>query len=150
MKYQEIIEYFEKGEEGLKDLIHECEEIFAYVDDCGDKFKEHAFSCGEEYQEVLDKLTGYYIFLLPIWDISVAYKETEEDKAHYKEEQDLITKGEKVVIGLLDKHSHREVGYLIRFRNALDAYVKSCEKAIISCQSQLNKLEKKFNQEPNE
>lgn len=155
MTYTKIIKYFEEGISGIEKLLDECQEVFNQIEDYRGKFTANLFVTGDEYKEALNILTGLYLFLEPIYNVAQAYKEIEEDRVYsairvakennldeYVDEKlDFKIPIKKVTDNILKVESHRAVAMYIRTRNVFESYVKAVEKAIITVQSQLNRLE---------
>lgn len=155
MIYNKIIKYFDEGKEGLNELLDECKDVFATIEDYKGRFMSNLFVTGDEYKEALNVLTGFYLFLEPIYNIAQAHKEIEEDRIYsairvageegleiYKDEKlNFEIPIKKITDNILKKESHRAIRDIIRIRNIFEAYVKSVEKCIITVQSQLNRLE---------
>lgn len=133
-------EYFET-EEGLKQLLLDNKDVFDMIDDYGKRFLGNVLSTSEDYKEALTKLTGAYIILEPLYTIACAYKRNDELKAYVTGKNKLEASGNKVVATHLEKESSLAVEHIRRVRNLCEGYVEACNKAIITCQTQLRRIE---------
>jgi hypothetical protein len=150
MKYSKIVDYFEKGEQGIVDLLKECENTFTTLDNYKQDFIQNQIITIEDYKEKLNVLTGIYGFLEPIYNLAQAYKEIKEDEAYCNLRTQAETEGKKITADALKVEAHRAVSLWIRTRNIFESYVRFTEKAIITVQSQLNRFEKNSNYKPQE
>ena len=142
MKYSKIIEYFNRGEEGVTELLKDCEDVFNTIEDYKQQFIQNVISSGDEYKEILNRLTGFYLFLEPIFNTAQAFKEIKEDEEYCRLRTEAEKEGKKITADALKVEAHRAVSLWIRIRNIFESYVNGIEKAIITVQSQLNRLEK--------
>ena len=126
---------------GLEKLLVDYKDIFELVDDYGQQLISGILSNPDDYALCLDKLTGAYISLEPLYTMAVAYKENEEIKAYVSMKRELEAKGEKVVAASLDKEASASVEIQRRIRNILEGYVEACAKGIGTCQTQLKRFE---------
>jgi len=126
---------------GLEKLLVDYKDTFELIDDYGQQLISGILNTPEDYALCLDKLTGAYISLEPLYTMAVAYKENEEIKAYVTMKRELEGKGEKVVAASLDKEASASVEVQRRIRNILEGYVESCAKGIGTCQTQLKRFE---------
>jgi len=126
---------------GLEKLLVDYKDTFDMIDDEGQQLISGIKSTPEDYAICLDKLTGAYIALEPLYTQAIAYKENEEIKAYVSMKRELEGKGEKVVAASLDKEASASVEVQRRIRNILEGYVESCAKGIGTCQTQLKRFE---------
>lgn len=136
-------EYFET-KEGLNQLLTDYAEVFSMIDDYGQQLIAGVLSSGEDYRVCLDKLTGAYTALEPLYTQAEAKKLNEELQAYVSMKRDLESKGEKVVAASLDKEASLAVADFRRVRAILEGYVEACSKAIGTCQTQLKRLELEY------
>jgi hypothetical protein len=129
---------------GLEKLLEDYKDVFEMVDDYGQQLIQGILSNGEDYRVCLDKLTGAFVTLEPLYTMAVAYKENEEIKAYVSMKRELEGKGEKIVAATLDKEASASVAIQRRIRNILEGYVEACSKAIGTCQTQLKRLELEY------
>jgi hypothetical protein len=130
--------------EGLEKLLNDYKDVFEMVDDYGQQLIGGILSSGEDYRICLDKLTGAYVALEPLYTMAVAYKENEEIKAYVSMKRELEAKGEKVVAASLEKEASASIEVQRRVRNILEGYVEACSKTIGTCQTQLKRLELEY------
>jgi len=127
--------------EGLEKLLIDYKDVFDLVEDYGQQLIQGVLSTPDDYALCLDKLTGAYISLEPLYTMAVAYKENEETKAWITLKRELEGKAEKVVAASLDREASAVVEVQRRIRNILEGYVESCAKGIGTCQTQLKRFE---------
>jgi len=133
-------EYF-VNTKGLEDLLTDYKDTFDMIDDEGQQLISGVKNTPEDYALCLDKLTGAYISLEPLYTMAVAYKENEEIKAYVSMKREMEAKAEKVVAASLDKEASASVEIQRRIRNVLEGYVEACAKGIGTCQTQLKRFE---------
>jgi hypothetical protein len=126
---------------GLEKLLADYKDTFDMIDDEGQQLIGGIKSSPDDYALCLDKLTGAYISLEPLYTMSVAYKENEEIKAYVSMKREMEAKAEKVVAASLDKEASASVEVQRRIRNILEGYVEACAKGIGTCQTQLKRFE---------
>jgi hypothetical protein len=126
---------------GLEKLLVDYKDTFELIDDYGQQLISGVLSNPDDYALCLDKLTGAYISLEPLYTMSVAYKENEEIKAYVSMKREMEAKAEKVVAASLDKEASASVEVQRRIRNILEGYVEACAKGIGTCQTQLKRFE---------
>jgi len=129
---------------GLEKLLTDYKEVFEMVDDYGQQLIGGILSSGEDYRICLDKLTGAFISLEPLYTQAVAYKENQETNAWVTLKRELEAKGEKVVAASLDREASAVVSIQRRVRGVLEGYVEACAKGIGTCQTQLKRLELEY------
>jgi hypothetical protein len=135
--------YFENTE-GLEKLLADYKEVFEMVDDFGQQLIQGIPNTPEDYKEILDKLTGAFITLEPLYTQAEAKKLNEELQAYVSMKRDLESKGEKVVAASLEKESSLAVADFRRIRAILEGYVEACAKGIGTCQTELKRLELEY------
>jgi hypothetical protein len=136
-------EYFESTE-GLEKLLVDYKDVFEMVDDYGQQLIQGVLSNGEDYRVCLDKLTGAYISLEPLYTMAEAKKLNAELGTYVTLKRELENKGEKVVAASLEKEASLIVADFRRIRAILEGYVEACSKAIGTCQAQLKRLELEY------
>lgn len=136
--------YFETTE-GLAKLLVDYQEMFTLVDEYGQQFIAGVLSTSDDYREALNKLTGAYMCLEPLFSTSEAYKLNQELQFYVEKKRELEAKGEKVVAASLEKEASYSVEGYRRVRNILEGYVLASEKGIITCQTQLRRMEEARN-----
>jgi dimeric dUTPase (all-alpha-NTP-PPase superfamily) len=135
--------YFE-SQEGLTKLLEEYQDIFDMIDDFGQQLVQGIPNTPNDYKEILNKLTGAFISLEPLYTQAEAKKLNEELQAYVSMKRELESKGEKVVAASLEKESSLAVAEFRRIRAILEGYVEACAKAIGTCQTQLKSLELEY------
>jgi len=150
MRYDKIQKYFEAGEEGITQLLDDCKDSFATLDQYKQDFISNMISTPDQYKEMLNTLTGLYGYLEPIFNLAQAYKEIKEDEAYCNIRTQAETEGKKMTADALKVESHRAVSLFIRVRNIFESYVRFTEKSIITVQSQLNRMERNNQYKPQE
>jgi hypothetical protein len=119
-------------------------DVFEMVDDYGQQLIQGVLSNGEDYRVCLDKLTGAYISLEPLYTMAEAKKLNAELGTYVTLKRELENKGEKVVAASLEKEASLIVADFRRIRAILEGYVEACSKAIGTCQAQLKRLELEY------
>lgn len=149
MKYENIVAYFNE-ENGIENLIKDYKPIFDMIDDIGADFLQNMCTTMPEYKERLNKLTGAYISLEPLYSLAVAHKLNEETSAYVRTKEETEQRGGKVISAAIEKQASLAVANFRRIRNILEGYVLSCEKGIVTCQTQMKRLEEDKNYKPTE
>jgi hypothetical protein len=134
------IDYF-TSKEGLEKLITDYKDVFDMIDDYGQQLIKGILSTPEDYKICLDKMTGAYVSLEPLYTMAEAKKLNEELQAYVSIKRELENKGEKVVSASIEKESSLAVSDFRRVRAILEGYVEACSKAIGTCQTQLKRIE---------
>lgn len=134
------LEYF-NSIEGLEKLLIDYKDIMEMIEDYGQQLIQGILSTPEDYKTCLDKLTGAYISLEPLYTIAESVKLNQELQAYVAMKRELETKGEKVVAASLEKESSLAVADFRRIRAILEGYVEACAKGIGTCQTQLKRIE---------
>jgi hypothetical protein len=129
------------GEEGLLKLLTDYQPTFEMIDDYGQQMMQGILSTPEDYKTCLDKMTGAYVSIEPLFTMAVAYKENEETRLWVGLKRELEEKGEKITAASLDREASALVAMPRRVRAVLEGYVESCSKAIGTCQTQLKRIE---------
>lgn len=133
-------DYFESAD-GLEKLLVDYKETFEMIDDYGQQLIQGILSTPDDYKTCLDKLTGAFVSLEPLYAMAEAKKLNEELQAYVSMKRELESKGEKVVAASLEKESSLAVADFRRIRAVLEGYVEACAKAIGTCQTQLKRIE---------
>jgi hypothetical protein len=126
---------------GLEKLLNDYKDTFDMIDDEGQQLISGIKNTPEDYATCLDKLTGAFISLEPLYTMAVAYKENEETREWVTLKRELEAKGEKVVAASLDREASALVSVQRRVRGILEGYVEACAKGIGTCQTQLKRFE---------
>ena len=141
--------YFESSE-GIKELLEKYSELFTLIDDLGQQLLQGILVTVDQYREALNQFTGAYISLEPLYSMAIAYKENGELKFYVEKKREIEAKEGKVVSASLEKEANFAVEELRRIRNILEGYVNATEKGIITCQTQLKRIEADNKFKPNE
>jgi hypothetical protein len=143
MRYEKINEYFEKGVDGLSELLEDTKDMRDTIEDYRSKFKGNILTTADEYDEAMIVLTGIFMYVVEIFESAQAFKEAEEDTAYLKLRNEAIEKGEKAPTdNTLKVMAHKQVAPYIKLRNTFESYMLGCEKGISTCQSKLKKFER--------
>jgi hypothetical protein len=137
------LEYFEDTD-GLEKLIADYKDVFEMIEDYGTQLRSGVAYTADDYKECLDKLTGAFISLEPLYAVAEAVKLNQETQAYVSMKKALEDKGEKVVAASLEKESSLSVAPYRRVRAILEGYVEACSKGIGTCQTQLKRLETEY------
>lgn len=129
--------------EGLEELLKKYNDIFEMIDDYGQQLVQGILSTPDDYKSCLDKMTGAYITLEPLYTMAESTKLNEELKKYVDLKRETENKGEKVVATNLEKESSLAVADFRRVRAIFEGYVEASAKAIASCQTQLKRFEVK-------
>lgn len=127
--------------DGLEKLLKDYSEIFEMIDDFGQQLIAGIPNTPDDYKEILDKLTGAYISLEPLYTQAEAKKLNEELQAYVDKKRELEEKGDKIVSATLDREASLAVADYRRIRAVLEGYVEACGKGISTCQTQLRRIE---------
>lgn len=130
--------------EGLEKLLVDYKDVFEMVDDYGQQLIQGILSTPDDYKICLDKMTGAFVSLEPLYTMAESKKLNEELQAYVSMKRELESKGEKVVAASLEKESSLAVAEFRRIRAILEGYVEACAKAIGTCQTQLKRLELEY------
>jgi hypothetical protein len=142
MRYNKAYEYFDKKEQGLIELLEDCQDMITSINEYRRDFMANIYSSADEYDEAMIKLTGIYMYIVEIFEAAQAAKEIEEDAALLRFKNEATSKGEKTTDTVLKTMAHAHIAQYIKIRNTFEAYVSGCEKAISTCQSKLKKFDK--------
>jgi len=147
--YEKIIAYFEE-ENGLENLLKDYKDTFNMIESIGNDFLQDMVSTITEYKERLNKLTGAYMALEPLYSLAEAHKLNEENREYVNRKETIEKTGAKVISAAIEKEASLAVANFRRIRNILEGYVLSCEKGIVTCQTQMKRKEEDNNFKPHE
>ena len=147
MTYDKLVSYF-KEEKGIDTLINDYKALFDQIDDIGQQLLQGIFSTSADFKSTLNFATGAYVSLEPLYSMAEAHKLNEELRHYVERKREAEAKGEKVVAASLEKEASLDVADFRRIRNVLEGYVLSCEKIIVTCQTQLKRLEEEGKHKP--
>jgi hypothetical protein len=149
MKYNKMVGYFQSPE-GLEQLIVDYKDLFDQIEDYGQQLLQGILTTSEDFKGMLNFMTGSYVSLEPLYSIAESTKLNEELKNYVGIKRDLESKGEKVVAANLEKEASLSVADFRRVRAVLEGYVLATEKAIVTSQTQLKRLEQDERFKPQE
>lgn len=135
------LKYFE-SEEDLNQILEDYKDLFNQIEDYGQQLLQGVISTIDDFASLLNFATGAYTSLEPIYSMAQAIKLNEELKQYVEKKRDLENEGTKVVASHLEKESSLAVADYRRIRAILEGYVLASEKMIITCQTQLKRLQK--------
>lgn len=133
-------EYFD-SKDGLEKLLTDYKDVFEMVDDYGQQLISGILSTPDDYKTCLNKMTGAFVSLEPLYTMAEAKKRNEELCTYVTLKRELESKGDKVVATSLEKEASLAVADFRRIRAVLEGYVEACAKAIGTCQTQLRRIE---------
>jgi len=140
MRYEIFIEYF-KTEEGLTQLLKDCQSTFNALDELSGQLQGSVLTTPDDWKTALSQATGHFGFLNPLYTVATAIKENAELRFYMEEKGEMESKGEKVVATSLDKSANLKVAQFRQVRNVLEGFTGVAEKIIATSQSQLKRLE---------
>jgi len=141
MKYEQIKPYFEKGVEGLTDLLKDTAEVRDAIEDYTQQLMQNIITTAEDYKEALNKFDGYYGFMSLIAGISEVYADSQEANEILNAKKP-TTDGSKPPTDEVAKSIARvNSAEYQRIANLFDRYTRICEKRMMTVQSQLNRIE---------
>jgi hypothetical protein len=140
MKYEVIKEYFEKG--NLIDLLKDTKDVRDAIEDYTSQLMANVITTVEEYKEALNKLDGYYGFVLTIAGIAEVAAKSKEANELLNAKNEALSKGEKAPTDkMAEAISDINSAEYKRIANLFLNYAKICEKRMMTVQSQLNHIE---------
>ena len=150
MKYDKLQEHF-KNEDGMNELLTECQEVFDGIDKLNDKLMEGMLNNPDAVSLALQESTGYFGFLSPITKVAEGVKKNEEGryyvkrKSQYEKDEVTVTTKDKKnqevtkTLKFTDASCKREAEvYAIIYRNVrniLQGYLASADAIKGACQS---------------
>jgi len=141
--------YFE-SEETLAAILVDNKELFEQIEDYGQQLLSGLLSTTDDFKGLLNFMTGAYVKLEPLYSMAEAVKLNEELKKYSEIKRDTEGRGDKVVAANLEREASLGVANYRRIRAVLEGYVLSCEKCIITAQTQLKRLEQDSKFKPQE
>ena len=132
-------QYFE-SEETLDQILVDYKELFEQIEDYGQQLLQGIITTPDDFKLVLNFMTGAYVSLEPLYAMAEATKLNEELRQYVTLKREAEAKGDKVVSASLERESSLKVAKFRRIRAVLEGYVLSCEKCIITAQTQLKQL----------
>jgi len=140
MKYEEIKEYFEK--DNLVGLLEDTKDVRDAIEDYTDQLMSDVITTVDEYKEALNKLDGYYGFVLTIAGIAEVAAKSKEANELLNAKNEALAKGEKAPTDkMAEAISDVNSAEYKRIASIFINYAKICEKRMMTVQSQLNHIE---------
>jgi hypothetical protein len=141
MKYEEIKGYFDKGTEGLVDLLTDTKDVRDAIEDYTQQLMQNIINTADDYKEALNKFDGYYGFVSLIAGIAEVYADSQEANEILNAKKP-TTDGSKPPTDEVAKSIARvNSAEYQRIANLFDRYARICEKRMMTVQSQLNRIE---------
>lgn len=144
MKYEDIKNYFEKGKEGIVELMSAVVDVIAAIEDYQDRFKQNLMTEESDLKEALNILTGLHSETTIIAGVAKAYSDTNEARELLLAKNSTVDdgKGGKKAPTDAVAEAMSTINNLdfVRTTNLFIAYSKVCAQKIMTCQSQLNYL----------
>jgi hypothetical protein len=145
MKYEEIKKYFENKETGLVDLLNDTKDVRDAIEDYIDQFMKNIVTSADDYKEALNKVTGYYGFVITVAVIADVYADSEEANIILNTKKTPIDDGTGKMKAPTDElvKATGKTGSAEykRIASLFESYAKKCEKIMMTVQSQLNRIE---------
>lgn len=146
MKYETIKDYFEKGIEGINELMIAVTDSIDTIEDYQSQFKGNQLVDEADLKTALNVLTGLHSEVTIISVIAETYAEVNEARELLNAKNNLIDDGKGGRKSPTDEVAKamskvNNLDYL-RTANLFSAYSKVCAQKIMTCQSQLNYLKK--------
>jgi hypothetical protein len=141
MKYEQIKDYFEKGKEGIAELLKDTEDVRDAIEDYTGQLMANVITTAEDYKEALNKMDGYYGYVATIAGIAEVYADSQEANEILNAKKP-TTDGSKPPTDEVAKSIARvNSAEYQRIANLFDRYARICEKRMMTVQSQLNRIE---------
>jgi len=128
----------------LKEILGEAKPIFDQVDNIGKELRELSTLNMEYYHSTLDKLSGCYTYLMPLYLKLHAFKKNKEVSKYMSLKLGFVPNEieKKFVSTVADKEASYEVRDLRMARNIIEGYMKATENAINTCKKHMGGNEK--------
>ena len=143
------LKYFETPE-AVEQILVDYKDVFEQIEDYGQQLLQGVLSSPDDFKTILNFMTGAYVSLEPLYSMAEALKLNEELKAYASIKREAENRGDKVVAANVEREASLAVANLRRIRSILEGYVLSCEKCIITAQTQLKRLEQDSKFKPQE
>ena len=128
----------------LKEILAKAKTIFNQVDSIGRELRKPDTLNMEYYHITLDKLSGCYTYLMPLYKKLEALK-TNAELGKYMDLKNSFVPNDiekKFVNTVAEKEASYQVRYLRMARNILEGYVKATENNINTCKKHMGGNEK--------
>ena len=144
MNIFKIEKYFD-NEPTLEKLLTELNVIFTRIDYYSNLFRNGILENQKETVKALSELTGIYMYLKPIFLVSVTIKENNELRYYIDKKEQISKESEKkFVSAATEREASLSVSNYRRVRNIIEAYLDSTVQGIQSCQSLLKSITKEL------
>jgi hypothetical protein len=144
MKYNELQVYFEKGKEGIIELMEKVSDVIEMIEDYQSQFKSNQLTEESDLKTALNVLTGLHSETTVIAGVAEAYSEVNEARELLVAKNSMVDDGKGGKKSPTDEiaKAMSKVNNLdfVRTTNLFKAYSKVCAQKIMTCQSQLNYL----------
>jgi hypothetical protein len=142
MKYEVIKAYFEKGIDGLADLLKDTTDVRDAIEDYTQQLMQNIINTADDYKEALNKFDGYYGFVALIAGVAEVYADSQEANELLNAKNKALAEGSKPPTDEVAKSMARvNSAEYQRIANLFDRYARICEKRMMTVQSQLNRIE---------
>lgn len=140
MKYEEIKKYFEDN--NLIGLLTDTADVRDAIEEYTDQLMSNVITTVDEYKEALNKLDGYYGFVLTIAGVAEVAAKSKEANELLNAKNEALSKGEKAPTDkMAEAISDVNSAEYKRIANLFKNYAQICEKRMMTVQSQLNHIE---------
>ena len=128
----------------LKEILVKAKPIFEQVDNIGKELRESSTLNMGYYHKTLDKLSGCYTYLMPLYLKLEALKKNKEVSKYMSLKLAFIPNEveKKFVSTVADKEASYEVRNLRMARNIIEGYMKATETDINTCKKHIGGNEK--------
>jgi len=141
MKYEAIKGYFERGVEGLTDLLKDTADVRDSIEDYTQQLMQNIINTADDYKEALNKLDGYYGFVSLIAGIAEVYADSQEANEILNAKKPTVDGSKPPTDEVAKSIARVNSAEYQRIANLFDKYAKICEKRMMTVQSQLNRIE---------
>ena len=129
-------------EEKLKKILKDSKPIFAIIDEIGGEMREPTGLNIEYYYTSLDKLSGCYTYLSPLYKKLAAVKTNNEVGKYVTLRKASEDDEKKFVSTAADRESSHEVRDIRLVRNIVEGYLLATENSINTCKKHIGGYEK--------
>lgn len=146
MNYKDLQNYFDKGIDGINELMIKLTEDIATIEDYRGQFKANLVTDETPLREALNILTGVHSEMIIVSGVADAYSETNEARELLLAKNNAQPDGKGGMKSPTDEvaKSTAKQNNLVYLRttNVFKAYTRDCEQMIMTIQSQMNYLKK--------
>jgi hypothetical protein len=141
MRYEEIRGYFDRGVEGLTDLLKDTADVRDAIEDYTQQLMQNIITTADDYKEALNKFDGYYGFVSLIAGIAEVYADTQESIEILNAKKPTADGSKPPTDEVAKSMARVNSAEYQRIANLFDKYARICEKRMMTVQSQLNRIE---------